>query len=425
MDAQRPLRVSEFLAQVNELFETQVAWVEGELADVRVSQGKWLHFDLKDDQALVHCFALAFRIRTPLEDGMQARVWGVPRVYPKSGRFSLVVERLELAGEGALRRALELLRRKLADEGLFATERKRALPRFPERIALLTSPDAAAYQDFLKVLGARWGGMRIDFVPVAVQGRDAAEQIARAIDELNERRPLAEVLVLVRGGGSLEDLQAFHDELVVRALARSRIPTLVGVGHERDITLADLVADVRASTPSNAAELLVPHRDDVAGSCRQLADRLRSAVVEEVREREGDVAHVVRVLRERVYDAGVRVTVLTQRMGTVHARLRGLVQESAGAVARRVARLRSVVAESAARRRDRLEALLRLLRGLHPARVLERGYSVTQDARGSVLRDASAVVCGDSLVTRLARGTIESRTTDVHAKGTTKLLPRV
>jgi hypothetical protein len=180
-EAAEPLSVSEFLGRVNELLETQVALVEGEIVDYRISQNKFVHFDLKDDSALVHCFGLAFRLRTPLEDGLRVRVWGVPRVYPKYGKLSLVVETVEPSGEGALRRAFELLRAKLEREGLFDAARKRALPRFPERIALVTSPEAAAYGDFLKVLGGRRGGLDILVLPVAVQGDASADAIAREV----------------------------------------------------------------------------------------------------------------------------------------------------------------------------------------------------------------------------------------------------
>lgn len=420
-----PLTVSAFLARVNELLETQVVWVEGEVADVRVSQGKWLHFDLKDSSALVHCFGLKFRLRTPLEDGMRVRLWAVPRVYPRFGRFSLVVESLEPAGEGALRRAFELLKVKLAADGLFDAARKRTLPRFPERIALLTSPDAAAYQDFLNILSSRRGGIEVVFLPVPVQGEGAAAAIAEAIDWVNENEAELEVLVCVRGGGSLEDLHAWNDERVARALARSRLLTLVGIGHERDITLADLVADVRASTPSHAAELLTPTASEMLQQVQGLVDRLCASLLDRVGSQRDRIARHTASLRERVQVGRDRVALLLRRVEGAGVRLHAEVRGGVAGVGRlqraMVIAARGHLASSA---RD-LAGLERLLVGHHPARVLERGYSVTTDAAGSVIREARKVAVGEALVTLVARGTLRSQTTAVHDTARRKLLPSV
>lgn len=408
--SREPLSVSEFLGRINELLETQVALVEGEAADVRTSQGKFLHFDLKDQGALVHCFGMLYRIRLPLEEGMKVRVWGVPRVYPRYGKFSLVVETVEPHGEGALRRAFELLRAKLTDEGLFDLARKRALPRFPERIVLVTSPDAAAYSDFLKVLGERRGGLNILVLPVPVQGEASADAIARAVDWVNEEEPQHDALVLVRGGGSLEDLRAFNDELVVRALARSRIPTVVGVGHERDVTLADLVADVRASTPSNAAELLTPTAEEIRLQVLDLASRLILAWNEELRSKLHRVARQVLFLREAIAALSERVTFLARRAEGMGALLRERAGTAQAVLSRSEHSLTTRFTHALLTREQRLRALERLLDGLKPERVLARGYSVTRGPRGDVLKDARRVRPGDLLATRLSRGTIHSVT---------------
>lgn len=417
MNSMTPLTVSAFVENINELLETQVAWVEGEVTDARISQGKWLHFSLKDETSLVNCFALTFRIRMPLEDGMKVRVWGVPRVYPRYGKFSLVVEKLEPVGTGALRRAFELLKQKLTTEGLFDTARKRALPRFPEHIVLLTSPDAAAYQDFLKVLAARWGGVHIQFVPIPLQGEGSAERIAHAIDWVNERERTPEVLVLVRGGGSLEDLQAFNDELVARALARSRIPTLVGVGHERDITLADLAADVRASTPSNAAELLVPAREAMDAAVRDHAQRLSRAMHDVLRGREERVARDVLVLRETVESTVHHVDALTRSMERVGVHMHEHAQHAHLRVTHVVDRLHARLTERFQATDTALRGLERLLGTLHPHRVLGRGYSITKMRDGMLVRDVREVKPGDHLATTLSRGTLESDVTATHAEG--------
>ena len=382
LGGEAPLTVSAFLSKINELLETQVVWVEGEVVEVRVSQRRWLHFDLKDASGLVHCFGLVFRLRTPLEDGMRVRVWAVPRVYPRFGKFSLVVDSLEPSGEGALRRAFELLKATLAADGLFDAARKRPLPKFPERIALLTSPEAAAYHDVLNILAVRRGGMDILFLPIPVQGEGAAAVIAHAIDWVNENEATREVLVLVRGGGSVEDLHAWNDERVARALARSRIPTLVGIGHERDVTLADLVADVRASTPSHAAQLLTPTAGDMRNEVEDLKNRLLLVFHVSVDAQAGRIVQHVSTFREKV--RGDR-----DRVGVV------------------------------------LHGLERLLAGYHPSQVLARGYSVTTDDAGVVLRDARKVTVGDALVTRLARGTLRSHTTVIHGAADREFLPSV
>ena len=403
-----PLTVSEFLARINEILVEQVAWVEGEITDLRVSQGRWLHFDLKDQESLVHCFGLQFRLRIPLEDGMKVRVWGVPKVYPKYGKFSITVELIEPSGEGALRRAFELLKAKLGADGLFAAERKRALPRFPERIGLVTSPEAAAYSDFLKVLRSRRGGIEIFFVPVSVQGREAPPQILQAIELLNEDHPTLDALVLVRGGGSLEDLQAFNDERIVRALARSRIPTVVGIGHERDVSLADLVADRRASTPSNAAELLTPTREEILARLSDLAGRLRQSVSDDLHDREEEVARAVSVLRESARDALEHVLSLAYRMGTVGRVFALAVEHHLSGIRRAVAVLHGSVLRVLEVFEENVGTSERVLLTLHPKRVLARGYSITSNAEGDLVRNARSVRLGEQITTTLHRGTLVS-----------------
>lgn len=406
-----PLSVSAFLARINELLETQVAWVQGEVSEYRVTDGKWVHFDLKDQTSLVHCFGLAFRLRTPLEDGMTVRLWGIPRVYPRYGKFSLVVERVEPVGEGALRRAFELLRLRLEREGLFAPSRKRALPRIPERIALLTSPAAAAYADFLTVLRQRRGGITILFLPVPVQGEGALDAIARAVDWVSEEHPALDALVLVRGGGSLADLHAFNDEGVVRAVARSRVPTLVGVGHERDRTLVDLVADVRASTPSNAAELLTPTRGELQRELQDLSARLVRAVRGRVAFQETRTARAVTLLSERIRAPLERLALLRrnleQRGAALHLRSRSL-QETAETLA---TRLRARTARLLEQTHARLGSLERLLGSIHPRALLRRGYSITRGPAGRVLRRAAEVRAGDLLTTTLHEGAVDSTVT--------------
>lgn len=261
--------VSEFLAVLNQTLEMAypVAIVEGEVASYKVSQGKYVFFDLKDEAGAVSCFMMLYQQRMPLEDGMKVLVRAQPRVTAR-GKFSLTVQAVRLVGEGTLRRSQELLKAKLTAEGLFDQARKRSLPTMPQRIAVISSPQAAGYADFIKIVNQRIGGLSIEVAPVQVQGDPAPAQIVRAIEYFNQQSQEADVLVLIRGGGSADDLAAFSDEAVVRAIAGSRIPTLVGVGHETDTTLADLAADVRAATPSNAAQLMVPDRRELIAAVR-------------------------------------------------------------------------------------------------------------------------------------------------------------
>jgi exodeoxyribonuclease VII large subunit len=259
------LSVSDFVALTNQTLEyayPSVAIV-GEVTEFRVSQGKWVSFKLKDEGAIVNCFTGIYQLRVPLEDGMKIVVVGQPRLNPKWGSFTVSVRSVKPVGEGSIKKGFELLKAKLEAEGLFAPERKRPLPRIPSSIAVITSTESAAYADFTRIVNERWGGLHIQVAHTQVQGEPAADQIIRAIRYFNGLEQLPEVLVIIRGGGSAEDLSTFNDEPLTRAIAESRIPTLVGVGHEVDHTLADMVADVRAATPTHAAETLVPDRREI------------------------------------------------------------------------------------------------------------------------------------------------------------------
>lgn len=258
------LGVSDFVALLNATLEFAYPSVviSGELANFRVSKNKWVYFDLKDELASVKFFGTIYQLPGPLEDGMVLQVRGVPRLHQNYG-FSLTIQTIQPVGEGTIRRAAALLESKLAAEGLFEAGRKRALLYPPTHIGLITSSESAAYADFIKIINQRWGGMRIDLFDVQVQGEVAAMQIVQAVEYFNQLAKPPEVLVVTRGGGSADDLAAFSTEQVTRAVAGSRIPTLVAVGHENDTSLAEIAADKRASTPSNAAELLVPDKHHV------------------------------------------------------------------------------------------------------------------------------------------------------------------
>lgn len=388
--AERALSVTEFVRTLNLSLETVVfpygALVEGEISQYRVSQGKWVWFDLKDSEGVVNCFATVWQLKTPLEDGMKVRVHGTPSVFSKSGKFSLKVDRVEPVGEGALKRAYDLLKKKLAAEGLFDAARKRPLPRFPERIGLIASTESAAYTDFLRILGNRWGGVKLNVIHVQVQGRDAVRDITGAFRHFNAHPELAEVLVLTRGGGSLEDLQAFNSEEVARAVFSSRIPVICAVGHERDESLADYVADVRASTPSNAAEILAPDRRDVHHEIDSMTDLMT-----------GSLESAVRAAERRLFGLETKLTDHVRAASDdFDAVLADLMRAFTG-FEHRVKELASAV--------DRDE---RLLKTLDPRAVLKRGYAIVRDSAGQLVRRADAIDKGDKVNIQLQQGAFDA-----------------
>lgn len=280
--------------------------VRGELSGLRVGRGAWAYFDLKDEVARVPFFGSVRALPGPLEDGMVLEVRGTPRFHPRWG-FSVSVISIQVSGEGFIKKAAEMLKHKLAAEGLFDPERKRPLPYPPARVGLVTAAHSAAHRDFVKVLGERWGGIEVLHCDVQVQGEAAPQQIVAALSMFNQMPDPPEVLVVTRGGGSAEDLQAFSQEWVARAVAASRVPTLVAVGHETDISLAELTADRRASTPSNAAELLVPDRraasNYLSSQRRQLADLAAQVIIRNRKELASRAAYMDENVRRVVHAA--------------------------------------------------------------------------------------------------------------------------
>ncbi len=253
--------VSDFIAVYNQVTEnifTSVT-INGELSNFRISKNKWVYFDLKDEFSSLKCFGTVYMLPGPLEDGMLLSIKGVPRLHNNYG-FSINILSIVPSGEGSIKKAAVLLKLKLEKEGLFDENRKRQIPYPPQSIGLITSKQSAAYSDFIKVINKRWAGLDIHFIDVQVQGDAAIDEIKEAINHFNYLNYDLDALVIIRGGGSSEDLAIFNNESIVRVIAASRIPSLVAVGHERDISLAELVADVRASTPSNAAELIAPDK---------------------------------------------------------------------------------------------------------------------------------------------------------------------
>lgn len=255
--------VSDFIATSNDIFEKSFpsVLIEGEISSFKVNQNKFVFFDLKDEESVLGCFMTVWQLRFPLEDGMKV----IAQVKPKLtnwGKFSLTVEKITPKGEGSLKKSLEILKEKLTREGLFDENRKRRIPQDLQKVAVISSTQAAGYEDFIKIINERWGGLKIIVAHTQVQGMVASDQIIRAIDFLNSQSELPDVIAIIRGGGSADDLAVFNDEKLVRAVANSRVPIITGIGHEIDQSLCDLAADFAASTPSNVAQILTPNKFD-------------------------------------------------------------------------------------------------------------------------------------------------------------------
>ncbi len=363
------LSVSDFVAVFNQTLETAYpnVVISGELANFRVSRNRWVYFDLKDDLASVKFFGTVYMLPGPLEDGMLLKVRGQPRLHPLYG-FSVNIISMQPTGEGSIRKAAELLQAKLAAEGLFDPSRKRFLPYPPARIGLITAKQSAAYADFIKVFNARWQGVDVQLIDVQVQGEAAPAQIVQAIEQFNGLSVPPDVLVLIRGGGSAEDLAAFSTEQVTRAVAASRVPTLVAIGHEVNLSLAELAADQRASTPSNAAELLVPDRREISRQLDETKQRLQ-----------------------------------------MHAQ--SAIQAASGLLAERVGDLYQLMENFLNMRRQKIELARQLLAAYNPEAILQQGYAIVR-LDGQAVKSAKQLQPGQLLDIQLHDGARRAQVTD-------------
>lgn len=415
-------------------------WVEGEISNLRTPGSGHAYFTLKDETAQLR--AVLFRnrgrrIRFEPEDGMKVLAFGGLDLYPPRGEYQLVVELLEPKGVGALQYAFEQLKRRLEAEGLFEQARKRPLPAFPRVIGIVTSPTGAAVRDMLHIIGRRFGDLRILIVPVRVQGEEAPGEIVAALATLAAVDEL-DVVIVGRGGGSIEDLWAFNDERVARAIVASRVPVISAVGHETDYTIADFVADLRAPTPSGAAELVVREKLAVMEMLVDLHDRLRLAMASQMARRRERVASLLRrrvltepsrALREwtRRLDeaqAGLataarahqrmlrhRVELATNALSSQHPLAR--ISHGAAVLAQLRGRLAASATHRAKHSRHRLAAAVGRLQSLSPLAVLGRGYSLTRLPSGAVVRTAASLRAGDTIEVLLAEGAVDAQVTDV------------
>lgn len=273
--------VSDFIEVSNQTFEQNFpnVLIEGEISSFKTNQNKFIFFDLKDQGSSLGCFMTVWQMRFPLSDGMKVVVRAQPKLT-KWGKFSLTVQQIMPKGEGSLKKSFDILKNKLEKEGLFSADKKRPLPARPQDIAIISSTQAAGYADFIKIINERWGGMKVRVAHTQVQGLVAADQMVRALNHFNQLPDLPEVIVIIRGGGSADDLASFNDEKLVRAIAASRVPILTGIGHETDESLADLAADLAASTPSNAAQFITPDKHAEINLIDSKISRLSTKVVQ-------------------------------------------------------------------------------------------------------------------------------------------------
>ncbi len=411
-------------------------WVEGEISNLRAPSSGHAYFTLKDDMAQLRCVLFrsrARRVRFALEDGLQVLAFGGLDVYAARGEYQLVVELVEPKGLGALQFAFEQLKKRLAAEGLFDAARKRPLPRFPRTIGIVTSPTGAALRDMLHVIGRRFGDLRVLVAPVRVQGDGAALEIIAALRDL-AAVPEIDVVIIGRGGGSIEDLWAFNDERLARAIAALAVPVVSAVGHETDFTIADFVADLRAPTPSAAAELVVREKLAVTGALVDLYARLKQAArlrVEQERQRLvflarrrvlTDPSRALRDPHRRVDELGARlraaarmhhrhvvhrVELATNTLSSLHPLAR--ISQGRAVLAQLHGRLVAAGGHSVKVSRHRFETALGRLGSLSPLAVLGRGYSLTRLPTGAVVRRAAETHPGAAIEILLHEGALEAR----------------
>lgn len=417
----RPLTVSELNAEVRALLEKNFheVWVEGEVVNfTAAASGHW-YFNLNDGDAQIRCVCWKgtnYRIRFRPENGITVRVRGRLTLYEVRGEFQLVVESLEPSGEGALALAFEQIRAKLAGEGLFAPELKRAIPFFPRRVGVVTSKSGAAFHDIVNVLTRRAQTVSIVLAPATVQGEGAADSIRRAVESLNRysgglpANERIDVLIVGRGGGSAEDLWAFNDEQLARAIRASKIPVISAVGHEIDWTICDLIADERAATPSAAAEMVAAREADIDATLRMGVEKLILAMNYFLLDADMRLSSLSSEMRAtflaRAQHAKLRFARAASQL--TPATLRARAERSSNNLVMLSQRAAAAMNAGVNAKAESLNVAMAKLDTLSPLAVLTRGYSITQTADGSILRDPTRVRAGDKLSLTLEKGKLEA-----------------
>ena len=394
----RVYTVTDLNREARQLLETSFAsvWVEAEISNFKWHTSGHMYLTLKDEKSQISAVffsRLNQRVKFRLEDGLKVLAGGRISLYEARGQYQFYVERIEPQGVGALELALRQLKEKLNKEGLFDTGAKKSIPLFPQTVGVITSPTGAVIRDILNVVQRRFSGTRVLLYPVRVQGDGAAEEIARAVNEMNRIEDCPDVLIVARGGGSLEDLWAFNDEMVVRAVFQSIIPVISAVGHETDWTLCDFAADLRAPTPSAAAELVVQNREELENRLKQMQERIRSAVDSRIE----DFQEQLNALRDSyaLRQPGFLIQQAAQKLDEFSRRF----QAAMGHVLRD--------------RNQTFHASAGRLHALSPLAILERGYTVTHSPDGKGFRQLSDIQPGSLMVTRFAFGTVHSEVVKV------------
>jgi exodeoxyribonuclease VII large subunit len=442
--AAKVFTVAELTRQIRGTLETKfgAVWVQGEVSNYKLHPSGHQYFTLKDQRAAINCVIFRNTLpptARPIADGAQVQVYGNVSVFEARGQYQLSVQILQARGAGLLQAKFEALKRKLEADGLFDSARKRPLPKFPKQIGIITSPTGAAIRDILNVLRRRAPNVAVIISPVRVQGSGAAAEIATAINELSTRNSAwgsLDLIVVTRGGGSIEDLWEFNEEIVARAIFNSAIPIVSAVGHEIDFTIADFVADLRAPTPSAAAELIVPDSTELGRRVNELANCLQRYLRNFLRQSQTRLRFLsertlARELMQRMRDAQQRLDLTAELL---RRRLKQAVTDAQGALSARTQSLKShdpkrelavrrtnlmdlrrrftaqapQLLQNAQQRFQRVEGILRVL---GPEATLRRGYSITMDAAGNVIQTITAVRRGTRLNTRVADGTFASDAT--------------
>ena len=375
--------VSEFNELVNnhlKLLEEVV--VEGEISELNISNNKWVFATIKDEKSSVGLFGMAFHISnlSVLEIGMKVKVHGQPGLFQKSGKFNLNIQKITPSGEGALRLAYEKLKKQLEKEGIFDESKKRSLPIFPQTVGLITAKGSQAYNDFIKVTNEMTGGLKILFYPANVQGDNAINSIKQAIDYFNQQHQ-TDVLVITRGGGSLEDLAAFNDESIVRSVHSSKIPTICAIGHEGDISLAELSADLRASTPSNAAQLLVRNSQEVTREINDQVDKIQSKINQSIYFKQTQIKNSI-VTMENSFDKALS-QIIDHKLRLVR---------SLGFILNRY--------------QDNITHLKDKLKALDYKSILKRGFSIAKNQSDQIIKSVNQVRLKDKVKLLLIDGNL-------------------
>jgi exodeoxyribonuclease VII large subunit len=430
--AERVWQVSELIRQINaDLFRYNDISVEGEATNVVRSAAGHLYFSIKDARAQMRVVLFATNarfLRFRIENGLQLVVRGRLTLYEQKGEFQLNAVAVEPAGLGALQLAFEQLKKQLADEGLFDPARKKPIPMLPQRIAIVTSPTGAAIRDVLNVLGRRFAGLHVQVYPVRVQGRDAAREITIAIRHLS-RWQLHDVILICRGGGSLEDLWAFNKEPVARAVAACTIPTISAIGHETDFTICDFVADLRAPTPSAAAEIVIRTRGELCTQLDHMTRRVRQVVESRVRNYRHELRHLAS--SDRLGIVPRRIALRRERLNRSRVTLFRLLEARARSMRARLGVINAPLLRFptlVARERERLRSTVATLSAVSPLSVLSRGYAIafsrTKRGRRKPILDANAVNVGDGIEVQLKRGAMQC-TVDAKTFGIESVWPEL